>query len=225
MSRRKKTTVKHKKAPAQKVIIHPTPRQGITAYARSSYHFAESYVSLLMGVIVIIVAVLFVVSLIRMTHHVKETSSIAIGPTPTLTATQQQAQMLPKAKVYIVKAGDDLWSISESIYGTGYNWVAIAKANNLTNPSTIFAGNQLVLPEITPTQTAVTPSPLKQLTHQQEAQTSIHGTSYTVAHGDTLWDISVRAYDDGYRWIDIAKANNLANPDIIHAGNILTIPK
>ncbi|HUV71729.1 MAG TPA: LysM peptidoglycan-binding domain-containing protein [Clostridia bacterium] len=43
--------------------------------------------------------------------------------------------------------------------------------------------------------------------------------------GDTLWDISVRAYQDGYRWVEIAEANNLSNPNIIHPGNALTIPR
>lgn len=50
-------------------------------------------------------------------------------------------------------------------------------------------------------------------------------TSYTVVHGDSLWKIAVAKYNDGYRWVDIARANNLANPDVIHAGNVLTLPQ
>jgi nucleoid-associated protein YgaU len=58
----------------------------------------------------------------------------------------------------------------------------------------------------------------------QEAEISISGPTYTVKRGDTLWDISVRAYGDGYRWVDIAKENKLLNPHIIHAGNVFVLP-
>ena len=54
---------------------------------------------------------------------------------------------------------------------------------------------------------------------------SIEGNTYTVQKGDTLWDISVRAYGDGYRWVEIAEANNLANPDLIHSGNEFVLPR
>lgn len=49
--------------------------------------------------------------------------------------------------------------------------------------------------------------------------------SYTVANGERLWDIAMKFYGDGYDWVKIAKANNLSNPNTIHQGNILVIPK
>lgn len=55
--------------------------------------------------------------------------------------------------------------------------------------------------------------------------TAITGNSYTVQSGDNLWDIAVRAYGDGYRWVEIAQANNLANPGLIFSGNVFTIPR
>lgn len=58
---------------------------------------------------------------------------------------------------------------------------------------------------------------------QQEPATNQDGT-YTVVHGDNLWDIAVAVYGDGYRWTDIASANNLVNPGVIHAGNVFVIP-
>ncbi len=48
--------------------------------------------------------------------------------------------------------------------------------------------------------------------------------TYTVVRGDSLWKIAEAEYNNGYKWIEIAQANNLANPDIIHAGNVLTLP-
>jgi nucleoid-associated protein YgaU len=53
----------------------------------------------------------------------------------------------------------------------------------------------------------------------------ITGGSYTVVEGDNLWDIAVRKYGDGYRWVDIAKANNLPNPDLIYPGSKFTLPR
>jgi nucleoid-associated protein YgaU len=54
---------------------------------------------------------------------------------------------------------------------------------------------------------------------------TISGASYTAQAGDTLWDIAVRAYGNGEKWTEIAKANNLTNPQIIHRGNSFTLPR
>lgn len=48
--------------------------------------------------------------------------------------------------------------------------------------------------------------------------------TYTVVRGDNLWKISVKFYGTGYNWKLIASANNLVNPRVIHAGNVLKIP-
>ena len=47
---------------------------------------------------------------------------------------------------------------------------------------------------------------------------------YTVVKGDTLWGIAKRYYGNGSRYPEIARANNIANPDIIHIGQKLLIP-
>ena len=48
--------------------------------------------------------------------------------------------------------------------------------------------------------------------------------TYTVVAGDTLWAISERFYGDGSRYQRIAEASGVANPDLIHPGQVLTIP-
>lgn len=59
-----------------------------------------------------------------------------------------------------------------------------------------------------------------------QGQTSSASTDreYTVVQGDSLWDISVKRYGNGYRWSEIARMNNLKNPNIIHPGNKLLMP-
>lgn len=48
--------------------------------------------------------------------------------------------------------------------------------------------------------------------------------SYTVKEGDTLFTIAQKYYDDGEKFSEIAKANNLADVDLIEAGQVLKIP-
>jgi cell envelope opacity-associated protein A len=50
-------------------------------------------------------------------------------------------------------------------------------------------------------------------------------TEYVIKKGDTLWDISNTYFKDPFLWPFIWKANpSIANPDLIYAGNKLTIP-
>jgi nucleoid-associated protein YgaU len=48
--------------------------------------------------------------------------------------------------------------------------------------------------------------------------------TYTVVSGDTLWAIAERFYGDGNKYPQIAQASGVANPDLIHPGQVLTIP-
>ncbi|MEZ0381791.1 MULTISPECIES: LysM peptidoglycan-binding domain-containing protein [Mycobacteriaceae] len=47
---------------------------------------------------------------------------------------------------------------------------------------------------------------------------------YTVVSGDTLFAIAERFYGDGNKYPQIAEASGIANPDLIHPGQELTIP-
>jgi putative chitinase len=145
-----------------------------------------------------------------------------VTPTSTPVPTQVAPSNKPGTVTYRIKAGDDLWKIAEEQYHDGYQWVAIAKANNLSNPSIINIGNILILPKVTPSPTI---SSAKSAQSEVAQSSKINGTSYVIMHGDDLWDISVRAYGNGYKWVDIAKANNLSSPNLIHVGNSLKIPR
>jgi LysM repeat protein len=48
--------------------------------------------------------------------------------------------------------------------------------------------------------------------------------TYTVVSGDTLWAISEHFYNDGSKYQRIADASGISNPDLIHPGQVLTIP-
>lgn len=48
--------------------------------------------------------------------------------------------------------------------------------------------------------------------------------TYTVESGDTLWAIAEQFYGDGNKYQIIADASGISNPDLIHPGQVLTIP-
>lgn len=129
--------------------------------------------------------------------------------------TQSEKQL--GGKEYTVKEGDSLWSIAETELKDGYKWTEIAKTNSIANPDSIDAGQKITLPQV-----SATPTP--EVTNGQ-SESSIKGSTYIIQKDDNLWDISVRAYGDGYKWTEIAKANNLFNPDLIFSGNSLKLPR
>lgn len=57
-----------------------------------------------------------------------------------------------------------------------------------------------------------------------EAPAAPAARKYTVVSGDTLFAIAERFYGDGNKYPQIAEASGIANPDLIHPGQELTIP-
>jgi len=153
----------------------------------------------------------------------KPTIAKVVSPVPARKVVQEKKQQKKGARIYTVQTGDSLWTIAENEYKNGYNWVDIKRANNLTNPGMIYKGMKLTLPDVGEKNMMAIQ---KQQVKQPAVETNkITGTSYVVVRGDNLWTIAVRAYGDGYRWVDIARVNNLTNPSLIHSQNTLKIPR
>ncbi len=227
----KKRTTKKSTRPTTKNRAVSTPPKKSSNFFSDFFRFGESYSSLVLGIIVVIAVAALLVTFTRsrlMNPENQEQQDISA------TQTEEASETPVAGSTYVVSEGDDLWSISEKAYGDGYMWNEIAQANNLTNPDNVPAGTELQLPEKeTQEDTQPTEVPATATTAPTVATTpvptgtegSLTGTSYRVAHGDNLWEIAVRAYGDGYKWVDIARANNLENPDIIHTGNTLNLPR
>ncbi|KKP47009.1 MAG: hypothetical protein UR39_C0006G0042 [Candidatus Woesebacteria bacterium GW2011_GWA1_33_30] len=157
----------------------------------------ESTISMILGALVIVIVGSLVIKYIKN----------AKGTIPQELLGQPNSIELTQ-KTHTVAKGENLWDLSVKYYGDGFKWVDIATENKLADASIIEEGQKLVIPELE--------------TKETEAITS---TTYEVVEGDTLWNIAVRAYGDGYSWVKIASENKLVNPNIIHVGNMLVLPR
>lgn len=175
------------------------------------FESTESYISLALGLAVVLVIGVLIYNFVSSR---KNQTLIDTGAT-TEQKEQKATDGLPGN--HKVAAGETLWSISEKYYKTGYNWGDIAKANNLPSADLIEAGQTIVIPTVTP----IMPE------GQVASGTNIAqpaAKTYTVVRGDTLWKIATSMYNDGYKWVEIAGVNKLVEPNLIHPGNVLTLP-
>lgn len=183
------------------------------------FKFNESTVSIFLGALVLFSVIFLTV------NYFKNRNTGTTVP-----AKQTETSVPQKGNEYTVAKGDTLWNIAEKAYGSGYNWVDIAEENGITNADSIEEGQVLSIPEVE--NKTATVSEFGELANEDSGEMIVQpettkdtATSYTVVKGDNLWKIAVTAYGDGFRWVDIAKANKLANPRVIHAGNILVLPR
>jgi nucleoid-associated protein YgaU len=170
---------------------------------------SKSYVSLIYGALTVVVIFTIVFLGIRTFSQRPGTVTDEAGQTETEEA----------AQTYDVKEGDSLWSIAEQVYKDGYKWSEIAKENNIENPDLIEKGMKLKIPTVMVKEEDVTSM------ESLQTDNKITTDSYTVVEGDNLWTIAVRAYGDGYKWAEVAQVNKLDNPDVIHVGNKLALPR
>ncbi|HUQ84955.1 MAG TPA: LysM peptidoglycan-binding domain-containing protein [Candidatus Limnocylindrales bacterium] len=146
-------------------------------------------------------------------------------PTENHTAKSQE---IKQGDSYVAAAGDNLWSIADKAYKSGYNWVDIARANKLSNPNDVKIGQKLLLPKAE--QKNASSEPEWTLKDTSSTSTSVQAEKipagdYTVEKGDSLWTIAVRAYGDGYKWVKIRDVNKISTPDIILPGAEINIPQ
>lgn len=176
----------------------------------------ETTISTLMGgVVVLIVAIL-------MFNYFK---SIDTDKQGTLTESVKIIEVTEGEKpdhlpdTYKVEKGDNLWSIAEKFYKSGYNFVDIAEANSLTNAGLIEIDQELVIPQVA----------VRKLTVEETALVNtIESDTYTTVAGDYLWDIAVRAYGDGFAWVSIYQMNKELiglDPNILLKGITLSLPR
>lgn len=169
----------------------------------------ENNLSMIFGLIIVLIIGLFIFKAVKNQNSNKIAS----------TSTQNNEEgFASSAKQHVVAKGENLWSIAQKYYGSGYKWTEIAKKNNIKNPNLIAIGQSLVVEEQNGNSTTSEKVTMKNVE-------PITGTSYTIQKGDNLWTIAVRAYGDGYKWSQISRENKLSHPNLIHSGNTLSLPR
>ena len=176
---------------------------------RQKLDLPESYISITLGFLVVLVA-----GILTYNYFVKNQIRNSQETAKKAEEQQKAAQQPSLPATYTVAEGDTLWSIAVKHYNSGYNWVTLVAANNISNPDQIEAGQKLNVPKaeiIKPDGNILaTQAPPK---------------DYSVAKDDSLWKIAEREYGTGYAWTKIAEFNNLANPNVIYPGDVLRLPK
>jgi len=200
----------------------------------------QSTVSMVLGALIILVLGVLLFNYINRDQDTGQT-------TETNTETNVTADVSPEdlPGKYTVKEGDTLFTIADHYYKDGFKYPEIAKANELDNENIISTGQVLEIPELeiaaastapeTPEEPAA--SPVAEASPETSSEPAvgggnttvwgpnIEGDSYTVVEGDWLSTIAARAYGDILSYDKIAKANDIANPDVITPGMVLKLPR
>ncbi len=226
MAKKSKTT-KSKSAPTKSLSTDFSNRKEL-------FSSPDSYKSLIYGVLTVIVLFVVGFSMVRLFTGGPK----GVVDDGAVSTEQIQEALNSTSKNYTVQEGETLWSIAEDKYGSGFEWYRIAEANKITDAANLEKGTALVIPDtkeaaMTEPTTAmeesseevvkISPTP-SDTQPTMESSSKITGSTYVIQEGDDLWDIAVRAYGDGYKWVEIAEANNLENPDLIHVDNTLKLP-
>ena len=178
----------------------------------------ERPISIVLGVAVVVLIGVLIFNFFR-----SQGEEIATGEEELLgeekgqmAATEEEVKLPATHKV---APGENLWKIAEHYYGSGYNWVDVAKENKLGNPSFLVVNQELAIPDVP----ARHPEGGEIASGKKVADIN----EYTVERGDSLWKIAEKIYGDGYQWAKIYQANQEkigANPGLIFSGTVLTIP-
>jgi len=174
----------------------------------------EDVVSMFLGLVVVVAVVGFVVNFIERRKGTVDIPGVSNDiKIEENIITDGKGESIDEV---VVQKNDSLWKIAESFYGDGYKWTEVAKANNLTNPGVIYVGQKLTMPKI---------EKIVEVTTSDPKVTTLEKSEYVVLRGDTLWNISIKIYGDGYKWTKIWMDNKdrLNSPDKLEIGMKLLV--
>lgn len=115
-------------------------------------------------------------------------------------------------EVYRVEANDNFWLISQKVYGTGAYFKALQEHNRgrSREVAPLQAGDEISTPpvaELRETYPDLCPKPRSTAAAGRAAQRSRSADLYTVAEGDTLFDIARHELGKASRWLEIYELN------------------
>jgi murein DD-endopeptidase MepM/ murein hydrolase activator NlpD len=140
-------------------------------------------------------------------------AALLLNAFPVASAAAQDAS----ATVYVVQAGDTLFSIARRY---GVSLADLASANGLLNPNLIYVGQRLKIPGSTAPASSSTPQPAT-ATPSKTSNPPVTNRLHLVQSGETLFRIATQY---GTTVQALANANHLNNVALIYVGQQLIIP-
>ena len=102
---------------------------------------SESYVSLILGAVVVVVLTGVFFIFIKESNNFKSNVTV---PSAQIVAPDNSR------RTYTLQEGEGLWDVAVKFYGDGYKWVNIAEANNLTEEqaNALGPGAKIIIPNL-----------------------------------------------------------------------------
>ena len=132
-----KTTKPEKsvKSSKPKVKTDSTPTPKLTEQLKLS----ESYISLVLGAVVVIAVSAIVFIFIKESRRpIPQPHAINERISPVLSRTPQN--------IHVMEENETLWDVAVKYYGDGFRYVEIIKANKLENPDFVPPGTKIIIP-------------------------------------------------------------------------------
>lgn len=141
------------------------------------------------------------------------------------------ADVAESGHVVTVREGDSLWRLAELYLGDGARYPEIAERNKgvvqadgaaLDNDLWLTPGWRIELPPDAALPSEVNPDgddAADQVEHQDGATSTV-----VVEPGDTLWSIAEEQLGDGRQAAEIARLTGIADPSVIHPGDVVLVP-
>lgn len=130
------------KKPAKTAILQKEEKITVKSLKQSLFEqlrLSESYVSLILGAVVVLVLSLVFFIFVKGNNSSKDTFPAADSLTPFVTKAVEQT--------YTLHQDETLWDVAVKFYGDGFKWVDIAKANKLEDTADyVPPGTKLIIP-------------------------------------------------------------------------------
>lgn len=132
-----KTAAKAVRIPKEKTL---TVKQSLYQNLFEQLKLGESYVSLILGAVVVFAVFLIIFMFIKQ-------GSMKNNPIKTNNSIKTTITTQPKT--YVLQEGEGLWDVAVKFYGDGFKWTEIAKANHLEDTADyVEPGTRLIIPNV-----------------------------------------------------------------------------
>lgn len=187
----------------------------------------QSAVSLALGAIVVVVIGVLVFNYFSRLNR----PATPLAPSPQTSALTSQVP-----SKHVVEAGETLGVIAQKYYGSPDQWTRLCDVNKDAlqgNCDRIPVGIELTVPqpEVAGIFSFASPVPFPTAPPEMSPIPSVmpvtgtvdNADTYTTVRGDTLCGVLIRFQGNCASLDQIARCNNISNPNLIHADNVLKL--